>query len=145
MAGSSGDTADADVELLRRFAESIRKRQETMLGFPVNLDFDFHLLADFLSLHLNNAGNPGQASEYGIDSKPFEQAVVDFFADLAGGVPTHAVGDDEEAGADVQRDGAVDHVVTVAGVQAVRPFAAVEVVREPQPAQEAPAKVHYIE
>ncbi|MFE9750154.1 histidine decarboxylase [Saccharothrix saharensis] len=80
------------MELLRRFAESIRKRQETMLGFPVNLDFDFHSLADFLSLHLNNAGDPGQASEYGIDSKPFEQAVVDFFTDLAGGVPGEVSG-----------------------------------------------------
>lgn len=75
-----------DVELLRRFADSVRKKQETMLGFPVNLDFDYRDPVDFLSLHLNNAGAPNQASEYGIDSKPFEQAVVSFFTDLAGGV-----------------------------------------------------------
>ncbi|MCC8242723.1 histidine decarboxylase [Saccharothrix luteola] len=88
----TGGTEDGDVELLRRFAESVRKRQETMLGFPVNLDFDYRVLADFLSLHLNNAGSPGQSSEYGIDSKPFEQAVVAFFADLAGGVPGEVSG-----------------------------------------------------
>ncbi|MEU4742424.1 histidine decarboxylase [Actinosynnema sp. NPDC023658] len=84
---SSPGAEHADVELLRRFAESVRKKQQTMLGFPVNLDFDYRGLVDFLSLHLNNAGNPDQASEYGIDSKPFEQAVVSFFTDLAGGEP----------------------------------------------------------
>ncbi|MEV1121966.1 hypothetical protein AB0I91_43510 [Actinosynnema sp. NPDC049800] len=89
---SAGGTEDGDVELLRRFAESVRKRQETMLGFPVNLDFDYGVLADFLSLHLNNAGSPGQSSEYGLDSKPFEDAVVAFFADLAAGVPGEVSG-----------------------------------------------------
>ena len=89
---SAPDAGHADVELLRRFAESARQKQETMLGFPVNLDFDYHDLVDFLSLHLNNVGDPDQASEYGIDSKPFEQAVVSFFTDLAGGVPEEVSG-----------------------------------------------------
>lgn len=75
----------ADVELLRRFAASAEKRGRHMAGFPVNLEFDYSPLAPFLSMHLNNAGSPRQASEYGLDTKPFERAVTAFFAGLAGG------------------------------------------------------------
>ncbi|MGX7829831.1 hypothetical protein ACTG9Q_32610 [Actinokineospora sp. 24-640] len=42
-------------------------------------------MADFLALHLNNVGDPDQVSEYALDTKPFERAVIDFFTDMAGG------------------------------------------------------------
>ncbi|MEV6824929.1 histidine decarboxylase [Amycolatopsis sp. NPDC051102] len=82
----------SDVELLHRFATSVEEQSRRMAGFPVNLEFDYRPLAPFLSVHLNNAGSPGQASEYGLDSKPFEQAVTAFFAELAGGEPDEVFG-----------------------------------------------------
>ncbi|MEU7476517.1 histidine decarboxylase [Lentzea sp. NPDC042327] len=82
----------ADVELLQRFAASVQERSRHMTGFPVNLEFDYGPLAPFLSMHLNNAGSPDQASEYGLDTKPFEQAVMTFFVELAGGSPDEVFG-----------------------------------------------------
>lgn len=82
----------ADVELLRRFATSVKERSRHMAGFPVNLEFDYSPLTPFLSMHLNNAGSPGQASEYGLDTKPFEQAVTAFFVEFAGGRPDEVFG-----------------------------------------------------
>ncbi|MFI9005736.1 histidine decarboxylase [Actinosynnema sp. NPDC053489] len=90
----SQENADrgADAELLRRFADSAEERLRHHAGFPVNLDFDYGPLAPFLSLHLNNAGSPGQTSEYRLDTKPFERAVVGFFTELAGGRPDEVFG-----------------------------------------------------
>ncbi|SER36439.1 L-histidine carboxy-lyase (histamine-forming) [Lentzea xinjiangensis] len=82
----------ADIDLLHRFATSVQERSRRMAGFPVNLEFDYGPLAPFLSMHLNNAGSPGQASEYGLDTKPFEQAVTAFFIELAGGLPGEVFG-----------------------------------------------------
>ncbi|SHF59484.1 histidine decarboxylase [Streptoalloteichus hindustanus] len=81
-----------DLDLLRDLAERVRRQELSMVGFPVNLGFDYRHLADFLALHLNNAGSPGEASDYTLDSKPFEQAVVRFFAELAGGDPDATFG-----------------------------------------------------
>ncbi|MBB5954215.1 histidine decarboxylase [Saccharothrix tamanrassetensis] len=89
--GGAG-SPDADIGLLRRFADSFQDRKRPMVGFPVNLDFDYRPLADFLSLHLNNVGSPDERSEYGMDTKPFEQAVVAFFTGLAGGIPEEVFG-----------------------------------------------------
>ncbi|WP_197288130.1 histidine decarboxylase [Nocardia sp. NRRL S-836] len=83
---------DADVELLQRFAASVQERSRRMAGFPVNLEFDYGPLAPFLSMHLNNAGSPEQESEYGLDTKPFEQAVTAFFVELSGGSPDTVFG-----------------------------------------------------
>ncbi|MCE6998417.1 histidine decarboxylase [Saccharothrix sp. S26] len=59
--------------------------RDRMLGFPVNLEFDYRPLSSFLRLHGNNVGNPHAESDYRIDTKPFEVAVIDFFTDVAGG------------------------------------------------------------
>jgi histidine decarboxylase len=84
--------ADTDIALLHRLAESAREQEGRMLGFPVNLDFDYRPLTEFLTLHLNNAGDPDHASEYEIDTKPFERSVVGFFVELAGAAPGDVFG-----------------------------------------------------
>ncbi|KOV87987.1 hypothetical protein ADL03_06205 [Nocardia sp. NRRL S-836] len=78
--------------MLQRFAASVQERSRRMAGFPVNLEFDYGPLAPFLSMHLNNAGSPEQESEYGLDTKPFEQAVTAFFVELSGGSPDTVFG-----------------------------------------------------
>lgn len=74
-----------DLALLGRLAARMAAEQDRMLGFPINLDFDCRPLAEFLRLHGNNVGNPRSESDYRIDTKKFEIAVLDFFAELAGG------------------------------------------------------------
>ena len=81
-----------DIELLHRFAAAAEDGADHMAGFPVNMDFDYSPLAPFLSIHLNNAGSPRQASEYELDTKPFERAVTAFFTELAGGRPGEVFG-----------------------------------------------------
>ncbi|GHA48996.1 histidine decarboxylase [Streptomyces spiroverticillatus] len=76
--------SDRDVALLKDLAAQILGERDHMVGFPVNLDFDYRPLADFLQVHGNNVGGPGTDSEYHLHSKVFERAVVSFFARLAG-------------------------------------------------------------
>ncbi|MBO8198547.1 histidine decarboxylase [Streptomyces smyrnaeus] len=73
-----------DVALLRALADEMRRAQDYMVGFPVNLDFDYRDLAQYLAVHGNNAGSPCASTDYHLHSKYFERAVVDFFAQLAG-------------------------------------------------------------
>ncbi|MEU5117177.1 histidine decarboxylase [Streptomyces longwoodensis] len=82
-AGSSSGS-DRDVALLKELAAHMLGERDHMLGFPVNLDFDYRPLADFLQVHGNNVGSPAKNSEYGLHSRVFEQAVVSFFGRLAG-------------------------------------------------------------
>ncbi|MEU4770176.1 histidine decarboxylase [Actinosynnema sp. NPDC023794] len=81
-----------DLSRLSQLAAAMVTEQDRMIGFPVNLDFDCRPLADFLRLHANNVGNPRAESDYRIDTKPFEVAVLDFFTDLAGGDPESIFG-----------------------------------------------------
>ena len=74
----------ADRKMLEKVSGEMYRARDHMVGFPVNLDFDYRYLAKFLAVHGNNAGSPYGSSEYHLHSKPFERAVVRFFADLAG-------------------------------------------------------------
>ncbi|KAM0870546.1 hypothetical protein ACQ4PT_039943 [Festuca glaucescens] len=51
-------------------------------GYPFNLDFDFRMLAQFQNLSINNLGDPFIESNYGVHSRQFEVAVLDWFARL---------------------------------------------------------------
>ncbi|GAB2661964.1 histidine decarboxylase [Nocardia goodfellowii] len=77
-------TSEHDVEILTDTAAQMLGGREYMLGFPVNLDFDYRQLSEFLAVHGNNVGDPRKESEYHFHTKPFELAVIDFFARLAG-------------------------------------------------------------
>ncbi|MVO87762.1 histidine decarboxylase [Streptomyces sp. p1417] len=80
----SSSGSDRDVALLKEMAAQMLGERDHMLGFPVNLDFDYRPLADFLQVHGNNVGGPPTSSEYQLHSKVFEREVVSFFARLAG-------------------------------------------------------------
>jgi histidine decarboxylase len=57
-------------------------RAENFLGYQVNQDIDFSILKDFLSLHINNAGDPYIEGNYTLHSRKFEQAILEFVAHL---------------------------------------------------------------
>ncbi|MFE0800409.1 histidine decarboxylase [Streptomyces sp. NPDC058812] len=93
--GEEGRTQEgvrSDQQLLDQFMAEGLQARESALGFPVNLDFDHRSLAGFLGLHANNVGSPHDESQYHLNTKPLERAVVSFFADLAGAVPGTAFG-----------------------------------------------------
>jgi hypothetical protein len=55
---------------------------EKFAGYPYNLDFDFSVLAQFQNFSMNNLGDPFIESNYGVHSRQFEVAVLDWFARL---------------------------------------------------------------
>lgn len=73
----------ADRALLESTADDMYHARNHMVGFPVNLDFDYRHLAQYLAVHGNNAGSPYGKTDYHVNSKRFERAVVGFFASLA--------------------------------------------------------------
>lgn len=81
-----------DVALLRALADEMRRAQDYRIGFPVNLDFDYRDLAQYLAVHGNNVGSPCASTDYHLHSKYFERAVVEFFAQLAGAPAGEAFG-----------------------------------------------------
>ncbi|MFI1910742.1 histidine decarboxylase [Streptomyces microflavus] len=90
--GRTEEGAREDGELLARFAEEGARFRETMLGFPVNLDFDHRGMAAFLGFHANNVGSSRDESQYSLNTKALERAVIAFLADLAGDASGDAFG-----------------------------------------------------
>jgi histidine decarboxylase len=72
----------SDIKKLKKFYESLKEEKEKFIGYPVNTSFDYSELSDFLSIPLNNVGDPFSSSYYGLDSREFEQEVLHWFAEL---------------------------------------------------------------
>lgn len=67
---------------LAEFKSNLLQRTKFHAGYPYNLDYNYELLKDFLNFSINNLGDPFVDSNYGIDSRKFEQKVLSFFAKL---------------------------------------------------------------
>ncbi len=52
------------------------------LGYPYNLEFDYGCLQSLQNYSINNLGDPFVESNYGVHSRSFEIAVLDWFAKL---------------------------------------------------------------
>jgi len=69
--------------ILNTFRKHLDKRATTHLGYPYNLsDRIPEVIQHLLDYSLNNLGDPFIESNYGIHSRPFEIAVLDWFAEL---------------------------------------------------------------
>jgi histidine decarboxylase len=68
---------------LDQYLDRLRKAAGLEIGYPVAFDFDYRALFPFLSISLNNAGDPFMPMTYLLNSHEFEQEVVAFFAQLA--------------------------------------------------------------
>ena len=73
---------DEDRKKLNDFFESLKKEKDTFIGYPVNTVFDYSELFKFLSIPLNNIGDPFCSSYYVLDSREIEREVLDWFAKL---------------------------------------------------------------
>ncbi|KAL7150669.1 hypothetical protein ABFS83_05G129700 [Erythranthe nasuta] len=70
-------------KIMSEFQEHLIERSNHFLGYPGNLNCK-HLvdLSPLLSFLLNNVGDPFKESNFGLHSKKFEVAVLDWFAEL---------------------------------------------------------------
>ena len=60
----------------------LRKAASQELGYPTAFDLDYSVLVDFLTVNLNNCGDPFMPMTYQVNSHDFEREVVAFFAAL---------------------------------------------------------------
>lgn len=74
---------DADARRLDDLFARHRAGGERLLGFPADTGFDFSPLYRFLSLHLNNLGDPFRPRGTGHHTHELEREVVTQFADWA--------------------------------------------------------------
>ena len=68
--------------ILGAYEATLQQRSALHLGYPYNLDYHNDDLARFMRYSINNLGDPFVPSNYGVHSRQFEVAVVDFFAKL---------------------------------------------------------------
>ena len=69
-------------EILQAYDHVLQSKSSSHFGYPYNLMFDFSELMPFLKYSINNLGDPFVPSNYGVHSRQFEVAVIDFFAGL---------------------------------------------------------------
>eukprot|EP00943_MAST-04B_sp_MAST-4B-sp1_P007538 g7538.t1 len=67
-------------DILTQYELECANRSKFHAGYPYNLDYDFVDLFPFMKYSINNLGDPFVKSNYGVHSRMFEQAVIDFFA-----------------------------------------------------------------
>ena len=72
----------SDRHKLKKFFTHLDENKDSFIGYPVNCVFDYSELYDFLSIPLNNVGDPFCSSYYGLDSRDFEREVLNWFAEL---------------------------------------------------------------
>lgn len=81
--GEAVSSPDHTSQVLDEYNSALESRSKTHLGYPYNLtDQKFSRFGSFLNYTINNLGDPYISSNYGIHSRPFETAVLDFFARL---------------------------------------------------------------
>jgi len=71
-----------DEKRLKDFYKRLEEEKKTFVGYPVNSSFDYSGLFNFLSIPLNNVGDPFCSGYYGLDSREFEVEVLEWFAEL---------------------------------------------------------------
>ena len=62
--------------------EQLARRNHDALGYPAAKDFDCTPLLRFLSLPLNNVGDPFAEGTYQVETRRFEREVLSFFAQM---------------------------------------------------------------
>lgn len=74
---------DADIEkIIDTYETLLTERTRHHMGYPYNLNFDYGCLTRLQKYCINNLGDPFIESNYGVHSRDFEIAVLDWFARL---------------------------------------------------------------
>ncbi len=79
---SEATLSDRDMARLDALYEQLCLANADSIGYPGAKDFSYVDLASFLTLPLNNIGDPFSKSTYRVDTREIEREVVSFFADL---------------------------------------------------------------
>ena len=64
--------------------DTLHKLAKTFIGYPCSAEFSYEELYRFLSLPLNNVGDPWGTTNYQLNTHDFEREVVSYFAKLYG-------------------------------------------------------------
>lgn len=75
-------TCTDETEILGAYDNLLEQRSSVHFGYPYNLMYNHEELYKFMKYSINNLGDPFITSNYGVHSRQFECAVIDFFADL---------------------------------------------------------------
>ena len=68
--------------ILDEYHQQLKASTYYHLGYPYHLDYDYTVLNKLVDYSINNLGDPFIPSNYGIHSRPFEIAVIEWFAKL---------------------------------------------------------------
>lgn len=85
---SISDISNTSIEdatkILVEYKSHLEVKSTHHMGYPYNLDFNYssRALKDLREFSINNLGDPFIESNYGVHSRCFEIAVLDWFADL---------------------------------------------------------------
>ena len=80
---STNPTTTPESEILASYNELLQERTSCHFGYPYNLQLNYYQeLGSFLQYSINNLGDPYIPSNYGVHSRQFEIAVIDYFAQL---------------------------------------------------------------
>lgn len=71
-----------ETEILGAYDRHLQQKSSVHFGYPYNLMYDHSELFSFMNYSINNLGDPFVPSNYGVHSRQFECAVIDFFAKL---------------------------------------------------------------
>lgn len=71
-----------ETEILKAYDNLLKQRSSVHFGYPYNLMYNHEELYQFMKYSINNLGDPFITSNYGVHSRQFECAVIDFFASL---------------------------------------------------------------
>ena len=69
-------------EILTEFKDHLKDRANHHFGLNYNLLLNHDKLGSFLEFSINNLGDPYVQSNYGVQSRPFEVQVLQYFAHL---------------------------------------------------------------
>ena len=78
------ESISTETEILETYDKLLKRRSSVHFGYPYNLMYDHKELHPFMKYSINNLGDPFVTSNYGVHSRQFEVAVVDFFAKVRG-------------------------------------------------------------
>ena len=65
---------------LENLMETLKGEEQRFIGYPCNNDFDYSPLYPFLSMSLNNVGDPFSTSTYRLNTMDIEKEVIKTFA-----------------------------------------------------------------
>lgn len=72
----------SETEILEAYDQLLQRKSSVHFGYPYNLMYNHEELYEFMRYSINNLGDPFVPSNYGVHSRQFECAVIDFFSKL---------------------------------------------------------------